>query len=205
MSESLKLHLGCGTNKLSGWVNIDSVKDCQPDLAHDISKPLPYADQSVDEILAEDLLEHFDKYMRFIVFGDWARVLRIGGTITLQVPDFRKILLSYFKLDFDNFVDSLFGENMLRSEVYLGHFGNHKWGYSKKTLKDFTQLFGIEPMEIKTKGMNIRFIGTKKRYVPVEELNDIRIYSHANDYGIGEAILPLSLAKEKVKVFQNNQ
>ena len=84
----IKLHLGCGTNKILGWVNIDSVEACRPDVVLDITRPLPYKDLSVDEILAEDLLEHFDKYMRYMVFSEWARILKIGGAITLQVPDF---------------------------------------------------------------------------------------------------------------------
>src|SRR5437879_1413416 len=113
----LKLHLGCGTNKLAGWVNIDSVKGCQPDLVHDITQPLPYGAQTVEEILAEDLLEHFDKYMRYVVFGEWARVLKVGGRMTVQVPNFKKILLRYFKFGYENFVDFIFGENMWRSEI----------------------------------------------------------------------------------------
>ena len=124
----LKLHLGCGTNKIAGWINIDAVESCKPDLLHDISQPLPYSDLTVDEILAEDLLEHFDKYSRLIVFSEWIRVLKINGIVTLQVPNFKKILFRYFKFGFENFVDFIFGENMLRSKVYIGHYGNHKWG-----------------------------------------------------------------------------
>ena len=90
---------------MEGWINIDSVAALQPDLVHDISQPLPYDDLTVDEILAEDLLEHFDKYLRFVVFYEWVRVLKIGGTMTLQVPDFKKILRKYFKFGYDNFVD----------------------------------------------------------------------------------------------------
>ena len=67
-AQSIKIHLGCGTKKLEGWVNIDSVVACKPDLIHDISQPLPYDDCCADEILAEDLLEHFDKYARYVVF-----------------------------------------------------------------------------------------------------------------------------------------
>ena len=88
----MKLHLGCGTKKLAGWVNIDAVEECRPDVIWDLFEPLPYADLTIDEILAEDLLEHFDKYMRYQVFFDWARVLKRDGTITLQVPNFQKIL-----------------------------------------------------------------------------------------------------------------
>lgn len=203
--KAIKLHLGCGTKKLPGWINIDSVESLKPDLLHDITLPLPYQDQTVDEILAEDLLEHFDKYMRFVVFGEWARVLKIGGMATLQVPNFKKILFRYFKFGYDNFVDFLFGENMLRSDVYIGHFGNHKWGYSEKSLQDFVKFFGIEPMEVKTIGLNIRLVGKKTRHVSFDELDQIMIYSHANAHGIGDPSMSLAEAREKIKIFQNDK
>ncbi|HOW34950.1 MAG TPA: methyltransferase domain-containing protein [Candidatus Omnitrophota bacterium] len=204
MSGAIRLHLGCGLNKISGWVNIDSVSNCQPDLVHDLSKPLPYADLSVDEILAEDLLEHFDKYMRFLVFGEWARVLKVSGRMTVQVPNFEKILFRYFKFGFDNFVDFIFGENMLRSEVYIGHFGNHKWGYSQKSLCEFVRHFGMEPVSIKKEGLNLRLVAEKRQHVSVAELDKIMIYSHANAHGIGQARMSLGQVREKIKVFKNN-
>lgn len=200
----MKLHLGCGSNKLKGWVNIDSVEACNPDRVLDITQPLPFDALSVDEILAEDLLEHFDKYMRFVVFYEWVRVLKIGGTVTVQVPNFKKILFRYFKFGFDNFVDFLFGENLWGSEFYLGHFGNHKWGYSEKTLVDFVQNFGIEPREVVTKGLNIRLVGEKKRDVSLAEIQKIEIPSHANRCGNGKASVPFSFAREKIQEFQNN-
>ena len=200
----LKLHLGCGTNKLAGWINIDSVAGCRPDLVHDITQPLPYPDQSVDEILAEDLLEHFDKYMRCVVFGEWARVLKVGGTITVQVPNFKKILFRYFKFGFDNFVDFIFGENMWRSEIYIGHFGNHKWGYSENSLKDFVSQFGIDPVSLERKGLNLRLLAEKRRHVTTEEIDKIEIYSHANATGQGQAILPLGFARDRIRQFQKD-
>ena len=200
----MKLHLGCGTKKLDGWINIDSVKSCQPDLLHDLAQPLPYNDQSISEILAEDLLEHFDKYMRFVVFGEWARVLRIDGTITLQVPNFKKILFRYFKLGYDNFVDMVFGENLWNSKIYIGHFGNHKWGYSETTLQDFVKLFGIEPVEVKTVGLNIRLLGQKRRHVEQVELDRIPIHSHANKFGPGPATVTLGVVREKIKEYNKN-
>ncbi len=201
----LKLHLGCGTNKLSGWVNIDSVKGCGPDQVLDLMQPLPYTDESVDEILGEDLLEHFDKYMRFVVFGEWARVLKIGGTITVQVPDLEKILSKQRKFGgLENFMDFIFGENMWRSEIYIGHFGNHKCGYSDKSLQEFVSHFGIKTVSLETVGFNLRLTGHKARHVPAEELDKILIHSHANATGIGQADLSLGFVREKIKQFQKN-
>lgn len=203
-AETIKLHLGCGTKKLEGWVNIDSVKEFRPDLVHDIMQPLAYPDLTVDEVLAEDLLEHFDKYMRFLVFYEWARVLKVGGVITIQVPNFKKILFKFFKFGFDNFVDFIFGENMWRSQVYIGHFGNHKWGYSEGSLKDFVKLFGIEPLEVKRVGLNLRLVGKKHKHTAIEDLDPIMIYAHANKTGQGKAFMPVAEAREKIKIFQEN-
>lgn len=201
----LKLHLGCGDKKHEGWVNMDSVAEFHPDIVHDISRPLPFDDLSVDEILAEDLLEHFDKYMRHVVFYQWTRVLKTGGRITLQVPNFKKILFKYFKFGFDNFVDFIFGENMLFSEVYIGHFGNHKWGYSVQTLERFVRLFGLEPVKVECKGLNIRMTAEKKRPISSEDVDKIQIYSHNNATGVGKASLPLGFVREKIKIFQNDR
>jgi len=198
----LKLNLGCGSNKLSGYVNIDSVKEFSPDLVHDLSDPLPYQDLSVDEILAEDILEHLDKYARYFFCLEIVRVLKIGGKAVLQVPNFKKFMWQFFRMKFDDFVDNLFGENMLGSKIYIGHFGNHKWGYSPDSLKKFMSIFGIEAEKIEKKELNIRFTGKKIKHVTFEDLKDFQVYSYGNDHGIGEATLPLSFIKEKMDQYK---
>src|SRR3989338_7854821 len=198
----MKLHLGCADKKLEGWINIDSVKEFGPDVIHDISLPLPYPDLSADEILAEGLLENFDKYVRYIVFCDWARVLKIGGKMTLQVPDFETILKKFKKFGFDNFVDFIFGENMFRSSYYIGHFGNHKFAYSKKSLSEFVKQFGVETVNVDQDSLNLTLTGVKKKHVPMDSLDNINIYAHANAHGVGKPELPLGFIREKIKVFQ---
>ena len=51
----MKLHLGCGKRLLDGCVNIDAIGG---DRQMDIRK-LDYPDESVDEILAVHVWEHF--------------------------------------------------------------------------------------------------------------------------------------------------
>jgi len=198
----MKLHVGCGTNKLEGWVNIDGVKSCHPDLVHDLSMPLPYGDLSADELKAEGVLEHLDKYLRYCVFADWSRVLKVGGTIHIGVPDFKKLLSRIVKFNFDDFVDTFFGENMWESEIYIGHFGNHKWGYSQRSLTEFIRQFGIEPVDIKTKGLNINYTGRKVRHVSSVEMDQWKIYSHNNKFGAPRHYMTFAEAKEKIREFQ---
>ena len=200
----MKLNVGCGIQKLEGWVNIDGVASCRPDLVHDLTKPLPYSDCSADALMAHGVLEHFDKYMRYCVFGDWARVLKVGGTIDIGVPDFKKLLSRFIKFDFDGFVDTFFGENMWNGEIYIGHFGNHKWGYSQKSLTAFARQFGIEPVEVKTKGLNIYFTGKKVKHVSLQEMNQWVIHSHNNKFGASRDRMSLSEVKQKIDEFYKN-
>ncbi len=88
VAAALRLHLGCGTNVLPGWVNIDRVARA-PGVVTDIDPTtLPYPDGSVTEVLAEHLFEHFSFAEEGLVWPEMARVLRPGGTLTLEVPDF---------------------------------------------------------------------------------------------------------------------
>jgi len=198
----IKLNLGCGTNKLPGWVNIDSVAEFKPDLVHDLSDPLPYQDLSVDEVLAEDLLEHFDKYTRYFFSIEMTRVLKIGGKIIVQVPNFKRFMWRFLRMKFEDFVDNLFGETMLASKVYTGHFGTHKWGYSPDTLKKYMETFGIAARRVEKREYNIRYTGEKVKHVTYNDLKDLQVYSYGNDHGVGEATLPLSFIKEKLDLYK---
>lgn len=57
--------------------------------------PLPYPDESVDEIRASHVLEHFPHGQLSAVLADWVRALKKGGLIRIAVPDFAKIAQNY--------------------------------------------------------------------------------------------------------------
>ncbi|KKL47573.1 hypothetical protein LCGC14_2334260, partial [marine sediment metagenome] len=54
----VKLNLGSGYRKKSGFINLDNRPETYPDLLCDIENGLPYDDGKVDEIQAIDFLEH---------------------------------------------------------------------------------------------------------------------------------------------------
>jgi predicted SAM-dependent methyltransferase len=51
-----KLNLGCGKRKQDGFINIDNRAEFEPDLICDIINGLPFEDDSVDMVLANDFL-----------------------------------------------------------------------------------------------------------------------------------------------------
>lgn len=77
----LKVNFGCGGNILDGFKNHDIEQD-----GVDIAKPLPYADGTVDFILAEHVCEHIPgpAFYRFIV--ECRRVLKKGGILRICIP-----------------------------------------------------------------------------------------------------------------------
>ncbi len=92
---AIRLHIGCGTRILPGWVNIDAVPRPGTGAVRMDLAALPYGDGTVDTILAEHVLEHLDFSEESRVWPELARVLRPGGVLTLEVPDFTWVCATF--------------------------------------------------------------------------------------------------------------
>jgi len=77
--EILKLNLGSGYRKQEGYLNIDNRQECDPDLALDISKGLPFEDNSIDEIRTFDIIEHVEIGKVLPLIEEIYRVLKPDG------------------------------------------------------------------------------------------------------------------------------
>lgn len=85
----LRLNLGCGDKLLPGWLNVDSVPDCNPDMVCDLEQfPWPWADNSVEEILLSHVLEHLgeDRDVYLGIIKELYRVCCHGARIQIMVP-----------------------------------------------------------------------------------------------------------------------
>ena len=82
-----RLHLGCGTIRLKGWINIDqepggSAADAVWDLRH----ALPLPDGSCRLIYSEHLLEHLRVDEGVALLRDCRRLLSEGGVLRCAMP-----------------------------------------------------------------------------------------------------------------------
>jgi predicted SAM-dependent methyltransferase len=74
----MKINVGCGTNRLEGWVNTDAEVD--------ITKPLPWPNEVADMILAEHVVEHVNSHEALRFFMEARRVLKPQGILRVCVP-----------------------------------------------------------------------------------------------------------------------
>jgi len=89
----MKLNLGCGGDRKEGYVNIDIRESVEPDVVLDLEKEsLPYGDNSVDEVIAYDFLEHISFRRVNFVLKEIHRVLKPNGILELRCPDIFRIL-----------------------------------------------------------------------------------------------------------------
>lgn len=89
----LKLHLGCGTVRLDGWINID--REAAADLHLDVRDALPFGEGAARLIYHEHLMEHLtiDEGRRCL--RDWHRVLQGGGVLRIATPDLEYLVERY--------------------------------------------------------------------------------------------------------------
>ena len=85
----MKLNLGCGQNRLEGYINTDREPVVEPDLVMDLEEfPWPFEDDSVDAVVANHVLEHVGAAPEVFIgiMQELYRVCRGGATIHIAVP-----------------------------------------------------------------------------------------------------------------------
>jgi predicted SAM-dependent methyltransferase len=99
-----RLHWGCGTITPYGWVNSDLHKHPGVDLAADIRRGLPFADNEFDYIVSIHALPEIPYCDLDGVIRELRRMLKVGGVLRLALPDLDKAIQAYLSKDIDYFL-----------------------------------------------------------------------------------------------------
>lgn len=90
--DTLKLNVGCGNKLKEDHVNIDIRQLNNPDILIADIRNLPYESETVDEIYANDVLEHVSFRETLPVLEHWFKILKPGGKLFIQSPHFGSLV-----------------------------------------------------------------------------------------------------------------
>lgn len=138
------VELGCGyTKTVPQAIGVDIVEKGKPcnhlngpvsvaDIVADVTQPLPFADESVDTLIARHILEHCVDSVS--VLKNWNRVIQMHGRMIIAVPDQR-----------------------LRSTIPLNP--EHVHAFTPASLRTLMACCGFKEVEIYDPQNGISFVG----------------------------------------------
>lgn len=162
----MKLNLGCGNDLRKDYLNVDTedtfqyldIHGAQWDNQYQISTrpifPLDWVPfNSVESILALDVLEHFEEPRE--VLDDWLTKLKVGGSIIICCPDYPTVwehLLSYYR----KFTPEIWSGFVTDGNIHSTMFGlidnnplnRHSYPTSFKEMKHWLLNSGNTTMEV---------------------------------------------------------
>lgn len=121
--ELLRLNLGCGTNKLKGYINIDCEKSVKPDAFLNFAQDkLPFKNDSVDEVVMFHTIEHIKKFSHPYILTEIRRVLKVGSRVIISYPDFNKCVDNWrnnYRGKKSFWENTIFGRQMFPSDYHV--------------------------------------------------------------------------------------
>lgn len=142
----MRLNVGCGGKRMPGYTGVDAV--ARP--AADIVAPawsIPLADQSVDEIIAVHLWEHFYRWQCDEVINEWRRLLIPGGRLILELPDLWKACRNVVEAVGGKHPDQLSMWGLYGDPRGKDEFMAHRWGWTPASLSEFLTAAGFKDIE----------------------------------------------------------
>jgi SAM-dependent methyltransferase len=157
----MKLHLGCGTVYLDGWINVDITGKLASEFpfeadynrtslsryykfpfrqnkGHNVTdiimdvRNLTFDDESIDSILTVNLVDHMKKEEFVNALVSWKRVLKPNGTLIIDVDDRRK------QAEILTSAETIEEVEWAMRLIYCDHAAEgrtHWWGYTPESLK----------------------------------------------------------------------
>ncbi|RMG42643.1 MAG: glycosyltransferase, partial [Methanobacteriota archaeon] len=143
------LNIGSGDKKLEGFINIDMIPGA--DIQADVTKGLPFPDNSVDGIFSEHFIEHISQADGINFFRECRRVLKPGGRVRVATPDLDHIVQRYLSNDWKS-ESEMFNRGMEyvqntceQLNLSLRSWG-HQWVYNEEELVRVATTAGLKPV-----------------------------------------------------------
>src|SRR6266508_4294813 len=93
-TSEIKLQIGGALHRLDGWLNTD-IDPVAGVMFMDATKPFPFADETIQFIYTEHMIEHIPREKATAMLSECYRVMRKGGVLRVTTPDLAAIVGLY--------------------------------------------------------------------------------------------------------------
>lgn len=134
-SKIIKLDIGCGPHKKDGYLGIDILPQPGVDIVVDLNKePLPFPDNSIEEIYTSHFMEHANDVIK--VIKEFDRVLKHNGILKIIVPHYTNPYAYHF-------THKTFWSSYSFEQQYLDYYINTNLVLISKKIK----IINIKPLD----------------------------------------------------------
>ena len=158
----LKLNLGSGDSQYEGYISVD-LYDNAADVKADLCD-LPFDDNSVDDIVCYQTVEHIPYHKTQKMFMEMYRVLKPGSKAHIECPDLLYAAKKIVETEdiYQKWVEHIWGGYHRPWDV--GRYGPeaeflpgaiHYNGFTLKRMKNICEPLGFEVVESRRKQMNV--------------------------------------------------
>jgi len=146
----MKLNIGCGKRMLGGFCNIDifdklPFSEEKEYMKGDV-RNLPFLDDTIDEIIADNVLEHLFFESAYEALWELHRILKEVGVIHIAVPDFEYWCRNFDKVKNDMLAVTDMTYSIL-CPVRIGSMSPHKSLWWKDLLENVMTRIGFSELE----------------------------------------------------------
>lgn len=167
----MKLELGA-YSKRYGWITLDQNDQC--DICHDLLEPLPFDDNSIEQIYSSHLLEHFCFPDLIKLLKECYRVLIPNGIFEASVPNMMPYIEAYAnpeKFVFPHEVDNNVFHYYSKIDYinYMGHLnGTHHFMFDDENLPLIINSIGFRNVRLRDFKKGLDLLERKDESIYVE-------------------------------------
>ena len=134
-----RLNIGCGPQRMWGYIGVDLLRTRGADIVADGVK-LPFKRDSISIIYTSHTIEHFDRNDLPNILTEWARVLHRDGILKITCPDLERAMKRWLEGDYTyrwGFgITTIFGKQTTPGQYHYN-------GFTRKHFETLLPKFGF--------------------------------------------------------------
>ncbi len=178
-----RLNVGCGFDIRPGYLNVDFVDFHKPDLVANVTDLPMLPSGYFDEVVAQDVWEHFERSKTLPALTEWARLLSPVGTLRIRVPSFYHLvdmMMNAEEADAARVKDVL--HLIYGTQAYPGDY--HLTGFTPVVTNDFFAAAGLVVNEVRLRDGWLFEIAASHGGVSVAEWPLARVQRSGDQVGV---------------------